>query len=172
VHSGPDITDWILAGAGLFTAIGTVGTVVVALRQIRRQEQRRLHVECRMAVASLSATRSVNLITLRATNTGPRPVKLTQAYVQTDDSRKIYSPPTDIGDKLPILLLDGESAEISWEQARLDQARVDEGFSNYLFAFFTDTMDNIFSAPYPGMKQVRQGPPWRRRTDWIPSKPA
>jgi hypothetical protein len=58
--------------------------------------------------------------------------------------------------------------ELSWERATLDQAKAQNGFSHYLFAFFTDTIGNVYAAPYPGVKRRRTGPSWRRRTVWTP----
>jgi hypothetical protein len=87
---GPTTTDWITAIAAVFAAVGTVGAVVVALWQTRRQGRRKLVVRCSQAV--IGDIENINVLTLRGTNDGPRPVKLTMAYVMTDDGRQVYSP--------------------------------------------------------------------------------
>lgn len=156
----------------MFAAVGTVGAVVVALRQISRQERRSLHVDCRQAIASPANGITVNLVTLRGTNDGFRPVKITQAYIQTDDGRMIVAPLSGYGDSLPKLLLDGESVEVAWEWETLNKARTEQGFSRYLYAFFTDTVGRVYVAPYPGIEKRRVGPPWRRRTVWEPRRRA
>jgi hypothetical protein len=169
--AGPSLTDWIIAVSGVFAAVGTVGAVVLALSQTRRQGRRSLIVECRQGIAAISAVEAVPLIVLRATNDGPRPIKVVQAYVQTDDSRKIVSPFTRFGEQLPQLLLDGESVEIAWEATRLEESRVTEGVPHYLFAYFVDTVGRVYPAPYPGVDKVTSGPPWKRRVTWKPRAP-
>jgi hypothetical protein len=163
------VTDWITAMATVFAAIGTVGAVIVALGQTRRQERRSLHVECRLAVASPVEGMAVNLVTLRGTNDGHRPIKVTQAYIQTDRALKIFAVPTPWSDQLPKLLLEGESVEVSWDRDKLEQAKSEQGFSRYLYGFFTDTIDGVYPGAYPGVDRKRVGPPWKRRIEWEPS---
>lgn len=167
--SDPSVTDWIQALGTVFAAFGTVAAVIVALRQARRSERRQLMVECRLAV-----TGDQRIVTLRATNDGPRAIKLTMAYLQTDDNRKIVVLPIPgIGDPLPKVILDGESAEVFWPQDQLADARDEHGFSGYYYAFFIDSMGNVYLADFPGttrrMKwQWRKG--WKllyRRPTWV-----
>jgi hypothetical protein len=162
------VTDWITSVAGVFAAVGTVGAVIVALRQIRRQERHSLNVWCSAAIASPQTGETVDLIALRGTNDGFRPIKITQAYIQTDDSRMVFAHTTPWSDQLPMLLLEGESIEVSWERAGLEQSRQDLGFAHYLFAFFTDTVGNVYAAPYPAVTRRHVGPPWKRRLRWDP----
>jgi hypothetical protein len=84
----------------------------------------------------------------------------------------IFAPTSGYGDSLPKLLLDGESVEVAWEWDVLAKARTEQGFSRYLYAFFTDTVGRDYAAPYPGIQRRRLGPPWRRRTVWEPRRPA
>ena len=172
VLSSGTITDWITAVSGAFAAVGTVGAVIVALHQIRRQERRRLSVQCRSAVAGVSATIAQHHVTLRATNDGLRPVKITQAYIATSDHRQTFSTYLPGSDELPKLVLEGESVEIAWSLENLDKIKAKEGFDRYLYAFFTDTLGNLYSDAYPGMKRVRRGWPWKRIDQWEPIDPA
>lgn len=167
-ENGPNITDWIIAISGIFAAIGTVGAVIVALRQIRRQERRRLHVECRLAITEPTPGNYLNVVALRGTNEGQRPIKVTQAYMQTDDSRMIFAHFTPWSDSLPKLLLDGESVEVGWEADKLEKAKADEGFKHYLYGFFTDTVGRVYPGAYPGVKVRRRGLPWKRHVEWEP----
>lgn len=166
--AAPTTTDWITAIATVFAATGTVGAVIVALQQIRRQERRHLTVHCRPAVAAPDPATAVQLVTLRATNDGLRPVKISQAYVQTDASTKVFARLTSWSASLPILVLPGESIEVSWARDDLEQTKKREGFHRYLFAFFEDTVGHIYPAPYPGIEQRPRGPPWKRRDEWLP----
>lgn len=147
--NAPNVTDWIVAVASSFAAVGTVGAVVVALWQTRRQQQRRVHVECRLGV-----TPDERLICLRAINDGPKAVEITMAYAQTNDARKVVSHfVPGLGDQLPKLLLEGESAEVFWRQAALAQVREELNFDGYWYAFVTDTLGNVFCDTFPGTKK-------------------
>ena len=86
-----NVTDWITAVAGIFAAVGTVGAVIVALWQIRAQARRQLDVSCSLAIMVPDAD-PVDVLALRATNIGFRAIKLTQAYLLTDDNRHVLSP--------------------------------------------------------------------------------
>ena len=111
-------------------------------------------------------------MSLQATNTGERLVKLTMAYLLTDDGRsvvaKFFVLPT-LGmnvitsmerSPLPESLVDGESVTVHWQLSTLDEIKTREGFNNYLCAYFTDPLGNMYSAPYPGVKVKRKGWPW------------
>ena len=158
-------TDWIIAVSGIFAALGTVGAVIVALWQVLAQGRPRVYVECRGAVAP-----GMNLVSLRATNASPRPVKLLQAYLVSSDGRQIFSVPIAGADALPAHLTEGESVEILWNHDALVEAKTKEGFGGYAYAYFADAVGREFSAPYLGMRRVRRGPPWRRRTRWVPRR--
>lgn len=113
----------------------------------------------------------MDLVTLRGTNDGRRAIKVTQAYIQTDDARMIFARMTPWSDQLPKFVVEGESLEVSWERAVLEQAKIDQSVPNLLFAFFTDTLGDVYPAAYPGVQRKRIGPPWKRRTVWEPSVP-
>lgn len=160
----PNLAEWVTAISGIFAALGTVGAVAVALWQVQRQGRRNIKVTCRLAV-----TPDEHLVGLRAVNEGVKAVELTMAYIQTNDGHKILSPfVVGMGDSLVggKLLLEGQSAEVFWRQAALAQARVTEGFDGYLFAFFQDTLGNVYWDTFPGTERRRRWtwPPLRRHT--------
>jgi hypothetical protein len=70
---------------------------------------------------------NINALALRGTNDGPRPVKLSMAYLMTDDGRQVVSPCTRHSDELPKMLIEGESAQVFWTQSKLDELRSREG---------------------------------------------
>jgi hypothetical protein len=159
----PNTAEWVTAISGIFAAVGTVGAVAVALWQISRQGQRNVTVTCGLAV-----TPDDRVVGLRAANEGPKAVELTMAYIQTNDGRKVVSPfAQGMGDSLVggKLLLEGESAEVFWRQSALAQARVAEAFDGYWFAFFQDTLGNIYSDTFPGTERKRR---WKLRRSWRP----
>jgi hypothetical protein len=146
--------EWITAGATVFAALGTVGAVIVALRQIRHQEKRSLRVKCDLGV--IADTENLHVVGVRATNDGFRPVKVTMAYLMTDTGMQVISPFTRHSDKLPKTLQDGESAEVFWLQENLDKLKA-EGSGNPLYAFYMDVLGDVYKAPYPGVKERRKG---------------
>jgi len=150
----PSVTDWITAVATVFAAIGTVGAVVVALSQIQRQGRRSLVVKCSLAV--IADAQSIHTIALRGTNDGARPIKLTMAYLMSQDGRQIVSPLLPHGDLLPKVLLDGESVDVFWDQGNLRQIEKSDGVE-FLYAFFMDVLGNVYKAPYPGVAMKRRG---------------
>jgi hypothetical protein len=170
--SGPSITDWIIAITGVLVAIGTIGAVVVALFQIRRQERRSLIVSCSAAFAAITAGQVVGLVVLTATNNGSRPVKITQAYLQTEDGQMIFVDFTNLHGQPPQLLIDGESFSVSWEQDRLEAIAAQESAGRYLYAFFTDSVGRIYPAPMPGIEKVSRRlvrRPWKKEISWVPT---
>ncbi len=150
----PTITDWITASASVFAAIGTVGAVVVALRQVTGQNKRSLIVKCSSAV--IADAQDIRALALRGTNDGSRPIKLTMAYLMSQDGRQIISPFLPHADRLPKVLLDGESVDVFWDRANLDQIAGSEGVV-FLYAFFMDVLGNVYKAPYPGVVAKRKG---------------
>jgi hypothetical protein len=161
VAASPNVTDWITAIAAVFAAVGTVGAVIVALRQVLRQERRKVKVECRSAI--IADVESLHVVSLRATNVGFRPVELTMAYPATDDGHTIVSPFAPHSASLPKTLSDGESVTIYWLVEKLDQAK-DEGGFNYLYAYYTDTTGKTYADTYPGVKKRRKA--LRKRVVW------
>lgn len=154
MEAGPSTTDWITAIATAFAAVGTVGAVVVALRQSFNQGQRKLMVRCSQAI--IGDVENIGVLTLRGTNDGPRPVKVSMAYLMTDDGRQVNSPFTPHSATLPILLNEGESAEVFWTRKNLEELRRQDD-CNYLYAFFTDVLGEVYIAPYPGVVARRKG---------------
>jgi hypothetical protein len=155
--------EWVAAVSSIFAAVGTVGAVAVALWQIARQGRRNVKVTCGLAV-----TPDERVVGLRATNDGPKAVELTMAYIQTNDGRKVVSPfVAGMGDSLigGKLLLEGESAEVFWRQSALAQVRATDAFDGYWFAFFQDTLGNVYWDTFPGTKRKRR---WKVRRSWRP----
>lgn len=150
----PTITDWIIAVASVFAAVGTVGAVIVALWQILHQGARSLVVKCSGAV--IGDTPAVRALALRGTNDGSRPINLTMAYLMTKDGQQIISPFLRYSDQLPKVLLEGESVDVFWSQDNLVQVKDNESVE-YLYAFFMDVLGNVYKAPYPGVTTKRKG---------------
>jgi hypothetical protein len=119
----------------------------------------------------------VDVLALRGTNIGFRPIKVTQAYLLTDDNRQVLSPfvrpnpfQTFIDGTLPAVLDDGESVDVYWYASKLEDAKQTEGFAAYHAAFFRDSQGNAYHAPYPGVTARRKwvwrhGP--RRTTKYV-----
>lgn len=120
-----------------------------------------------------------DLVTLQATNTGERLVKLTMAYLLTDDNRSVvatfFQPPlhgmnliTSMErSPLPESLVDGESVSIQWQRSTLDAIKAKDGFAHYLCAYFTDPLGNMYADAFPGVKVKRKGWLWRKR-EYVP----
>lgn len=166
MSADPSITDWITAIATVFAAVGTVGAVAVALWQIQRQGRRSLVVKCSLAV--IADAQNIHTIALRGTNNGARPIKLTMAYLMSQDGRQIVSPFLPHGDRLPKVLLDGESVDVFWDQSNLQQVKESEGV-DFLYAFFMDVLGNVYKAPFPGVAVKRRGL-WRRSVFELPAE--
>lgn len=163
MSADPTITDWITASATVFAAVGTVGAVVVALWQVLRQSKRNLIVKCSSAVTG--DPQFSRVIAVSGTNDGQRPIKLDMAYLQAEDGRQIVGRFTPFSDKLPAVLVDGESVTVFWSQDDLSEIAERESV-NYLYAYFTDALGQVYSAPYPGVVVKRKG--LRRRKVFVP----
>lgn len=150
----PTITDWIIAAASVFAAVGTVGAVVVALWQVTRQSKRSLSVKCSAAVTG--DPQFSRVIALSGTNDGPRPIKLDMAYLRADDGQQIFGRFTPFSDQLPTVLVDGESVTVFWSQDALREIAEKEGVK-YLYVYFTDALGQVYDAPYPGVVTKRKG---------------
>jgi len=140
--------------ASVFAAVGTVGAVIVALWQISRQSKRSLVVKCSFAVTG--DAQNTRVVALRGTNDGERPIKLSMAYLMTDDGQQVVGRFTPLSDQLPKALLDGESVDVFWSQADLQEIAQNEGVK-YLYAFFMDALGQVYEAPYPGVVVRRKG---------------
>lgn len=150
----PNTTDWIVAIASVFAAIGTVGAVIVALWQVFRRDSRSLIVKCSQAV--IGDVIPVHAVSLRGTNDGARPITLTMAYLMTQDGQQVISPLLPYSDQLPRTLLDGESVDVFWGRDNLQKIKGSESV-DYLYAFFMDVLGNVYKAPYPGVVMRRKG---------------
>jgi hypothetical protein len=164
----PSITDWITSVASVFAAVGTVGAVVVALWQVQRQGRRSLAVKCSRVV--IGDVQTIHGLALRGSNDGSRPIKLTMAYLMSEDGRQVVSPFLPHGDRLPKALQDGESVDVFWDQGNLQQIEAREGVV-FLYAFFLDILGNVYKAPYPGVITRRKGIR-RRQVFEPPEKPS
>jgi hypothetical protein len=167
VDAGSNTTDWIIAVASVFAAVGTVGAVIVALWQILRQGARSLVVKCSGAV--IGDTPAIRALTLRATNDGSRPINLTMAYLMTRDGQQVVSPFLRYSEQLPKVLLEGQSVNVIWSQENLAQVKDREGI-DYLYAFFMDVLGNVYEAPYPGVTVKKSR--FRRRITYLPPDPS
>lgn len=161
--SGPSTTDWIIAVSGVFAAIGTVGAVTVALWQVLKQNKPSLHVR-----TAERYSQAGKLVLLSATNIGPRPVRLTTARLKlTGFAVPVVAVALPDSTDLPVVLSEGETAEIWWDAAQLEPVATEKD-TRYACAYFVDALGRMYEAPYPGMKRQRVGPPHRRRTVWVP----
>jgi hypothetical protein len=161
-------TDWITAISGVFAAVGTVGAVVVALRQVLRQERRSVKLEARYAI--IPDLPESEVLSLRATNDGVRAVTLNMAYLMTNDGRQVMSPFTMYSTSLPTLLQDGESATVFWKRSNLDALKESESVAGYTHAFFMDNLGEVYETPLPGVSIKRRGV--RRRRTYVLPDPA
>jgi hypothetical protein len=161
-----DTAGWITAFGTAFAAVGTVGAVIVALWQTKRRDVYKLRVVCKYGLTGDDTIG--NLVTLQATNTGERLVKLTGAYLLSDDGRTVVAaffqpgqPPSVLSSMeqgpLSASLVDGESVTVYWQESTLNAIKARDGFGRYLAAYFTDPLENTYFAPYPGMKERRTG---------------
>lgn len=155
VGNDPNVTDWISAFATVFAAVGTVGAVAVALWQINRQGRRHMVVQCRWAIVG-ELSGNVQVLTLRGTNDGARPIKVAMAYLMTDTGSQAVVRFAPYSNELPVVLQDGENVEISWTQSDLEQVRSKEN-CHYLYAFLMDVLGNVYPAPFPGVEAKRKG---------------
>jgi hypothetical protein len=165
--------DWITAIGSAFAAVGTVAAVIVALWQTKRRDGYKVHVTCKIGYTGDAEIGE--LLTLEATNTGERLVKLTMAYLLNDENKTIvatFFQPEIPGisllrsieqGPLPASLVDGESVAVRWQLSTLESIKAKEGFAHYLCAYFTDPLGNMYSAPCPGVKIRRKGWLWRKR---------
>jgi hypothetical protein len=167
-------TDWITAIGSSFAAVGTVGAVVVALWQVRRQEKRDIRVRCTRTFVDTNVE-SVEVISLRATNRGPRAVTLATVSLVGDNGIEASPPPfPQASDRmptteLPITLTDGKSAEILWSISVLEELKVGWGCEAFLYAFFTDSLGNMYRAPFPGVKRKLKREGWHLRREYVVS---
>jgi hypothetical protein len=175
--NNPNVTDWITASASVFAAVGTVGAVIVALVQTRATTRRSVAVTCRTAIMALDDG-TVDVVSLRATNVAQRPIKLDQAYIETDDGHQVLAKflqpnahQTFAEGTLPAVLDDGRSVTVHWRREQLEQIAAAEGVTAYLSALFTDTQGNIYRAAFPGVT-TRRKLTWRdgphRKTIYMP----
>jgi hypothetical protein len=180
VPAGSTTADWITAVGTAFAAVGTVGAVVIALWQTRRRYRYDIHVTCGSGITGDPDIG--DLVTLTAVNLGERMAKLTMAYLRIDTGGQIVAPFFIPGlglqisvvasmenCDLPKTLTPGESVQVQWRRPILESLREREGFTNYLYGFFTDQLGNVYSAPFPGMRAKRGGKLWRE-TRYVPIK--
>lgn len=144
-------TDWITALGTVFAAGGTIGAVIVALRQSARATRRRLAVHCRPCVVPDYTDKA--LISISATNVGPRPVKVTMGYFMTANGSQVLVLPLRFSTSLPVTLQDGESVEPFFERDGLDQVAAD-GDTEIVYGFLTDTAGQVYRAWYPSSNHL------------------
>lgn len=177
---GTPTTDWVTALGTAFAAIGTVGAVIIALWQTRRRLRYDIHVKCGLGVTG--DPQIGDLVTLSAVNVGERVLTLTMAYLRLDNGRQAFAPffTPHLGPRvsvivgmehsgLPKTLTPGESVEVQWRREILQELQDREGFKGYLYAFFTDQLDNVYAAPFPGMRR-KQRWKWWGRESYVPAK--
>jgi hypothetical protein len=146
---GPLWTDVLSALATLGAAIGTVGAVVVALRQSRTATKRSLVVRCQHAV--LPDLPKSDVISLSATNNGFRPVKITMGYFMLDDGWQLVQIPGMFSTQLPATLQDGESVNLFFDRDGLEHLSSERN-AQIAYGFLTDTASGVYKAWYPGYK--------------------
>jgi hypothetical protein len=115
---------------------------------------------------------SIQLTALRVTNVGLRTVVLTEVgivnaehipvLVMRDRADGKPMPPDHA--KLPVTLTEGQVAYSMWDNRRLAESQGPDS-PGYLYAFWADSLNNRYSAPFPGIEQKRKG--WRRRKEYV-----
>jgi hypothetical protein len=73
--------------------------------------------------------------------------------------------------ELPITLTDGKSAEILSSMSVLEELKVGWGCEAFLYAFFTDSLGNMYRAPFPGVKRKLKREGWRLRREHVALTP-
>jgi hypothetical protein len=162
-------TDWITAIGSTFAAIGTVGAVMFALWQVRRQDTRRMRVQCVKSFRLTDNDPVVSTVALYATNIGRRTIRIVGVLLRFDD-RTTFPWPQDAGDDFPILVDEGVTVTAEWDEDRLRVATKSAKAAAILSGSFLDGLGNTYSAPFPGVKVKRKGWPWRLRTEYVVPK--
>lgn len=172
VANDPNITDWITAIASVGAMVGTVGAVVFALWQVRRQGTSALHVTCeRVFLPDMESYGTVTVEALKFSgyHRGGPPVKLTMASFECEDGRQaVVSFMRGFPAPLPVVLQHGESVDVLW---RYDQVEELARATPLREAVFTDAAGGQYRALYPvGVRRVRRGLLRRRAFAFAPNR--
>jgi hypothetical protein len=65
-----------------------------------------------------------------------------------------------------ITLPAGEQVLVAWDRDEIEQTREEFNGSRFTHCEFIDSLGNIYSAPYPGMKITRKN--WRLKREYVP----
>jgi hypothetical protein len=167
--NGTTTADWITAFGTAFAAIGTIGAVVMALWQTRRQERYGLSIQGRILVTRKTNNPSKweSLVEFVATNTGRRPITIAEARMEfkSADGMMIGVMRTD---KNPprVTLAPGEQVLVAWDRDEIEQTRMGMNGEPFTHCEFVDSLGNVYSAPYPGWKMSRKN--WRLERRYVP----
>ena len=149
-----DWLDYVALIVARLAAVGTVGAVVVALWQVRGQPKCDLNVSARIAVIGALPGRAVSV---SVTNDGYRPIKINgPPEFMLDDGYKIVAMPLAVGERPPLMLLDGESATFLFDQESLDLGTAGKGCT-YTYVHVWDAAGNVWWTPFPGYREPSKG---------------
>lgn len=127
-----------------------------------------MKVECRSALLALAEPpeKPFHAVELFGTNIGRRPIRIEAAFVASATTRRYFwSSFLPESDDLGATLGEGDSVRVFFSLEALEQERIRDNGGPSLYAYFTDPLGNIYSAPYPGVKVKRKG--IRRRRKYV-----
>jgi len=159
-------TEWIAAISSAIAAVGTVGAVVFALWQVRRQEKTRIDVTCGRALAPIGPGNQVHeFIRLEARHVRGAPLKLEMAFFENMRSERVVVSflPT-LTEPIPKILTSGETLSVAWAAELVAKAAAANG--PFRAAFFRDAAGHDHRALFPGVRHRRAGL-LRRRLSYV-----
>jgi hypothetical protein len=119
----PEQITLLIAAYG--AVLGTVATgisVVLALKELRK-EKRSVRVTCSMALVPPPAGDVWEFVSVKAVNTGHRPVQITSAGLFMNDGNLFFQVRSNMGVlPLPKKLEDGDSVQIFFDYSEVEKA--------------------------------------------------
>jgi hypothetical protein len=160
----PNVTDWIIAVAAVFAAVGTVGAVIVALWQSARRDRRSLKIDI---VGMGIAGDPTPYTRVKVLNDGYRPVRVDFPPTLVAPAAEGHTVAVSEGrveemsDRLPRQLEEGEMASFVWNANEVRELARARGWEKFLHVQISDAHGNQFTTPFPGVKFLPKRP-WRR----------
>jgi hypothetical protein len=160
--------EWITAFGTGFAAVGTVGAVIVALWQTRRQERYGLAVEGKTLIKRdmHRPNKWDTRIEFVATNTGRRAITIAEARLEfkSADGIMVGVMRTD-NEAERVTLGPGEQVVVAWDGDEIEATRKEMNGEPFMHCDFIDSLNNIYSAPYPGRRVSRKN--WRLQRRYV-----
>jgi hypothetical protein len=168
MHEGTSTAEWMTAVGTVFAAIGTVGAVIVALWQTRRQERYGLTVEGKTLAKRKADDPSKwdSRIEFVATNNGRRAVTIAEARLEfkSSDGLMVGVMRTDDNPER-VTLQPAEQVVVAWDRDGIEATRSGMNGEPFTHCDFIDSLGNVYSAPYPGYRLSRKN--WRLRRRYV-----